>query len=33
MGQECQIKWDFVDDIPKTVSGKYLYTKSLVWRT
>ena len=32
MGQKCQIKWDFVDDIPKTASGKYLYTKSMVWR-
>ena len=33
MGQECRIKWNFVDDIPKTPSGKYLYTKSLVWRS
>jgi phenylacetate-CoA ligase len=32
MGQGCKIKWDFVDDIPKTPSGKYLYTKSLVWK-
>ncbi len=30
MGQNCNIKWDFVDDIPKTKSGKYLYTKSLI---
>ena len=32
MGEECKIEWDFVDDIPKTASGKYLYTKSMVWR-
>ena len=32
MGQDCKIKWDFVDDIPKTANGKYLYTKSMVWR-
>jgi len=31
MGQDCQIIWDFVDEIPKTSQGKYLYTKSLVW--
>lgn len=33
MGQDCKIKWDFVDDIPKTPSGKYMYTKSLVWKS
>ncbi|WP_217178706.1 phenylacetate--CoA ligase family protein [Methanofollis liminatans] len=32
MGSECKVIWDIVDDIPKTSSGKYLYTKSLVWR-
>jgi phenylacetate-CoA ligase len=32
MGQGCKIKWDFVDDIPKTPNGKYMYTKSLVWK-
>jgi phenylacetate-CoA ligase len=32
MGKECLIVWEFVDDIPKTKSGKYLYTKSLVGR-
>jgi phenylacetate-CoA ligase len=32
MGQDCKIIWDFVDDIPKTKSGKYLYTKSLLSR-
>lgn len=32
MGQDCKIIWDFVDDIPKTKSGKYFYTKSLVSR-
>ncbi|MCK5801345.1 MAG: phenylacetate--CoA ligase family protein [Lentisphaeria bacterium] len=31
MGEDCEIMWDFVDDIPKTVSGKYLYTRSKVW--
>lgn len=32
MGKDCKIIWDFVEDIPKTKSGKYLYTKSLVKR-
>ncbi len=32
MGPDCRIIWDFVDDIPKTKSGKYLYTKTLVAR-
>jgi len=32
MGPECKIMWNIVDDIPKTPSGKYLYTKSLIWR-
>lgn len=31
MGQNCKIIWEFVKEIPKTKSGKYLYTKSLVW--
>ncbi len=30
MGLDCKIIWDFVDDIPKTRSGKYLYTISLL---
>jgi len=30
MTQDCKIIWEIVDDIPKTKSGKYLYTKSLV---
>jgi len=30
MGQDCRIIWEFVEDIPKTKSGKYLYTKSLL---
>jgi len=33
MGQDCRIIWDFVDDIPKTKSGKYFYTRSLVSRS
>jgi len=32
MGTDCKIIWDFVENIPKTQSGKYLYTKSLVIR-
>jgi phenylacetate-CoA ligase len=32
MGKDCTITWDFVDEIPRTQSGKYFYTKSLVWR-
>lgn len=30
MGKDTEIVWKFVDDIPKTPSGKYLYTKSKV---
>lgn len=30
MGPQCKIVWDIVTDIPKTPSGKYLYTKSLI---
>lgn len=32
MGKDCKIIWEFVDEIPKTKSGKYIYIKSLVWR-
>ena len=32
MGKNCEIVWDFVDEIPKTKSGKFLYTKTLVSR-
>jgi phenylacetate-CoA ligase len=32
MGRDCKIEWDIVDDIPKTPSGKYVYTKSLMLR-
>jgi phenylacetate-CoA ligase len=32
MGSECKIIWNIIDDIPKTPSGKYLYTKSLMWK-
>jgi phenylacetate-CoA ligase len=31
MGKDCRINWEFVDEIPKTKSGKYIYIKSLVW--
>lgn len=31
MGKDCKINWEFVDEIPKTKSGKYVYIKSLVW--
>jgi len=30
MGEDVKIIWEFVDDIPKTKSGKYMYIKSLV---
>ena len=33
MGSDCQIIWEFIDDIPKTPQGKRLYTISLVWRS
>ncbi len=32
MGQDCVIIWDFVEEIPKSKSGKYLYTKCLIQR-
>jgi len=32
MGQNCQINWEFVKDIPKTPQGKHLYTKSLIFK-
>lgn len=32
MGDDCQLVWDFVSEIPKTPQGKYLYIKSLVRR-
>lgn len=32
VGSNCEITWNFVDSIPKTSTGKYLYTKSLVKR-
>lgn len=31
MGYDCKINWEFVDDIPKSKSGKYIYIKSLIW--
>lgn len=30
MGQTCEIKWDFVDEIATTKSGKYMWVKSLI---
>lgn len=32
MGQDCEIIWECVEEIPTAKSGKYLYTKSLVWK-
>lgn len=32
MGNDCQIIWNFVNEIPVTPQGKYIYTKSLVKR-
>lgn len=32
VGSDCKIIWDLVDNIPKTPTGKYLYTKSLIQR-
>ena len=31
MGNECKIFWEFVEEMPRTESGKYLYTKSLLY--
>jgi phenylacetate-CoA ligase len=28
LGKNCTIVWDLVDQIPKTKTGKYLFTKS-----
>ena len=30
MGNDCRIVWSSVDEIPKTESGKYIYTRSMV---
>lgn len=32
MGKDCKVVWEVVDEIPKTKSGKYLYTESLLAR-
>jgi len=32
MGEDCQVIWEFVKEIPTLKSGKYLYTRSLVKR-
>lgn len=32
LGQDCEIIWDFANEIPKTTQGKYLYIRSLVSR-
>lgn len=32
LGKDCEINWEFVQHIPKTKSGKYLYIKSLINR-
>jgi phenylacetate-CoA ligase len=32
MEQDCVVNWEFVEKIPKTQSGKYLYTKSLLYQ-
>jgi phenylacetate-CoA ligase len=33
MGKDCIIIWEFVEEIPRTPSGKHLYTKSLLYHT
>jgi phenylacetate-CoA ligase len=30
MGKDCQVVWEFVEEIPALKSGKFLYTKSLL---
>jgi phenylacetate-CoA ligase len=32
MGGDCRVVWEFVEEIPKTSLGKYLYIKSFVHR-
>jgi len=31
MGKDCNIIWEFVEEIPPTQSGKHIYTKSLLY--
>ncbi len=31
MGEGCKIRWEIVDEIPRPLSGKHLYIRSLVW--
>jgi len=31
MGKDCNIIWEFVEEIPATQSGKHIYTKSLLY--
>jgi len=33
MGKDCKVLWEFIEEMPRTRSGKYLYTKSLIHRT
>jgi phenylacetate-CoA ligase len=33
IGQDCMVIWEIVEKIPRTKSGKHLYTRSLVHRT
>jgi acyl-coenzyme A synthetase/AMP-(fatty) acid ligase len=33
MGADCQVIWEFVDEIPKTPQGKHHYTRSLIWES
>lgn len=30
MDKDCKLKWEVVDEIPKTRTGKYLYPQSLL---
>jgi phenylacetate-CoA ligase len=32
MGEDCEVVWELVEEISKTSSGKYVYTKSLLSR-
>lgn len=32
MGKNCVVTWEIVSEIEKTISGKYIYTKSLILR-
>jgi len=33
MGKDCNVIWEFIEEIPPTQSGKHIYTKSLIYHS